>query len=301
MKLKTLYTFIGLLLISCKAFSQQSPIYSLYAFNDFIINPAVAGTKNYYEAKLNNRYQFAGIKNAPVTASLSLHGRYKTLPMGVGGIVYNDTQGAFSKFGVYGAYSYILPIDNVTDLSLGLSVGVIDYKVDISRITFIETEYGIDESLYRFIKPDAAFGAYLKSKNYHAGISFDQLFNNKIEIMNDTVALNSSAINRVSSHISLIAGYKIKLSYGFTLEPSAVVRTALKSPVQVELSSIVTYEKSVWAGLSVRSGDAVVLLVGYDYRRLLSFGYAYDITYSALRKDSNGSHEIMLAVKFNER
>lgn len=90
-------------------------MYTLYTFNDFLINPAIAGTKNFYEAKVNNRYQFAGIENAPVTASLSLHGRYGNLPMGVGGIVYNDSQGAFSKFGVYGAYSYILPIDNRTD------------------------------------------------------------------------------------------------------------------------------------------------------------------------------------------
>ncbi|HOS85266.1 MAG TPA: type IX secretion system membrane protein PorP/SprF [Bacteroidales bacterium] len=299
--MKRILIYILFLVLSFTAWSQQTPMYTLYTFNDFLINPAIAGTKNYYEAKVNNRYQFAGIENAPVTATLSLHGRYGDLPMGIGGIVYNDSQGAFSKFGVYGAYSYILPIDNRTDFSLGLNVGLVEYKIDISRITFIEPEYGIDESLYKYLRPDATFGAYVVSRDYYAGLSVDQLFNNKIEVINDTLAVDNSTINRITSHATLIGGMKMKLSYGFVFEPSVVVRKTAKTPLQVELTGCVTYEKSVWAGVSVRSGDAVAVLLGYNYRRLLTFGYAYDITYSSLCKASNGSHEVMLGVKFNER
>jgi len=93
----------------------------------------------------------------------------------------------------------------------------------------------------------------------------------------------------------------MKLSYGFVFEPSVVVRKTVRTPVQLELTGCLTYEKSVWAGVSVRTGDAIALLLGYNYRRLLTFGYAYDITYSTLRKASNGSHEVMIGVKFNER
>jgi len=288
-------------LFSMTLAAQQSPLYSLYMFNDFAINPAVAGSENCYKAQINNRYQFVGIENAPVTASLSLHGRLNESPMGIGGLIYNDSQGAFSKFGVYGAYSYIIEIDNRTDFSLGLNLGVIDYKIDLTKIKFLEEEPNLTESTYEFIRPDATFGAYLKSRDYFAGVSMDQLFNNKLEMVADSLVSDNSAINRITSHVSLVGGLKYKLSYGFDFEPTVLIRKAPKTPVQAEISGRLTYQKTAWAGVSVRSSDAVALLIGYNYRKLFTFAYAYDITYSALRKASNGSHEVIIGIKFKEQ
>ena len=281
--------------------AQQTPLYSLYKFNDFIVNPAIAGSNDYFLAQVNNRYQFVGIENAPVTATLSLHGRLSSQPMGLGGIIYNDSQGAFSKFGVYGAYSYILEIDKRTDLAFGLNAGVIQYKVDMTKIKFLEEEPNLNESLYKYIRPDATFGVYLKSRDYFVGVSADQLFNNKIEMVDDSLILDNSAINRITSHVSAVAGFKYELSYGFRFEPSVVIRKAAKVPPQLELTGCISYNKTVWAGVSFRTSDAVAIILGYNYRKLLNFAYAYDITYSTLRKASNGSHEVMVGIKFNEK
>jgi hypothetical protein len=37
--------------------AQQIPQFTQYMFNNYLSNPAVAGTYNYYQIRLNNRYQ----------------------------------------------------------------------------------------------------------------------------------------------------------------------------------------------------------------------------------------------------
>jgi hypothetical protein len=51
--------------------------------------------------------------------------------------------------------------------------------------------------------------------------------------------------------------------------------------------------------LSWRTGDAIILIMGLKYDRFL-FGYAFDFTLTDIRKQSFGSHEITVAVKFGD-
>jgi type IX secretion system PorP/SprF family membrane protein len=222
-------------------------------FNDFAINPAVAGTQKFNRAQLNNRYQFVGIENAPITASLSVFGGSASSPMGWGAMVYNDSQAAISKFGAYAAYAYHISIQKGLDLSFGLNAGLIQYTVDLTKIKFLEEEPYLDATKYNYIRPDGTIGAYLYSKDYYAGVSADQLFNNKLEMISDTIVVDNATLNRLKSHIIITGGYKYKLSYGFELEPNVVIRKTPKSPFQIEATARVGYKKAAWAGLSVRS------------------------------------------------
>lgn len=267
--------------------------------HDFANNPAIAGTDDFLKAQLNKRYQFLGIPDAPNTTSFSAHGDLEALSMGWGTIIYKDAHGPFEKFGAYGAYAYRIAIDPRTDLSFGTSIGLISYKIDGTSLVGIQPEPFLDLDKYSFIRPDATAGVYLKSKDYYAGISVDQLFNNKIELIQDT-AIGNTVINRLRSHYCIMGGYTYRLSYGFTFEPNLLVRKTAFAPLQAEISGRVVYDKTVWAGMSFRTGDAVTLLLGYYYDRKLYFAYAYDITYSRLRKDSYGSHEILLGIRFPE-
>ena len=53
--------------------SQQNSMTSQYLFNDFAINPAVAGTKSYSQISISFRRQWVGIDEAPVTQNLMYH------------------------------------------------------------------------------------------------------------------------------------------------------------------------------------------------------------------------------------
>lgn len=289
-----------LFLMASTSFAQQTPLYSMYMFNEFAYNPAVAGKNDYYTAQVNNRYQFVGIKNAPVTATLTLTGKHSSLPMGWGGLIYNDSQGAFSKFGVYGAYAYHISLPRISKLSFGFNVGLVKYDIDMTKIHFLDDETNLTESMYTSIRPDATFGMYFDTQHYFIGASLDQLFNNKIEVYNDTLAVDNT-FNRFKSHLNTMAGARFNITKQVKSETSIVARKVYAAPWQIEVSECLTYANTLWGGLSYRTEDAVVLFLGYTYRQLLSFGYSYDITYSALKQKSRGAHEVFLSIKFNKK
>ena len=86
-----------LLLISCSLvfpiYAQQDPQYSQYQFNQMIINPAYAGTKNALSAVIDIRKQWSGFDGAPSTQSFSFHGPLKKKRIGLGLSAYNDAIG----------------------------------------------------------------------------------------------------------------------------------------------------------------------------------------------------------------
>lgn len=272
----------------------------MYMFNEFAYNPAVAGMSKYAHAQVNNRYQFVGIENAPITATITLTGKITSHPMGWGGMIYNDSQGAFSKFGVYGAYAYQMRVSRHSKLSLGLNVGVIKYAVDMTKIKFLDEEESLTESLYKSIRPDATFGLYYDMRRYFIGVSADQLFNNRIELYDDSVVVDNT-MNRFKSHLNFMAGCRYALSKTVKFEGSVVARKVYAAPWQFEVTPRITYRETIWGGVSYRTQDAVVLFVGYTYREAFTFGYSYDITYSKLNIGSRGAHEVYLSFDFKPR
>jgi len=298
--MKRIGLYIVFVCMMMQGFAQQTPLYSLYMFNEFAYNPALAGAKDYYEAQVNNRYQFVGIENAPVTATITLNGRLQAHPMGWGGMIYNDSQGAFTKFGVYGAYAYHLKLGRYSKLSMGLNVGVIKYSIDMTKIKFLEEEQNLNESMYRSIRPDATFGLYYDARHYFVGASLDQLFNNQIDISADTIATDNT-LNRFKSHLNIMAGCNYNLAKNVDFRASVVARKVYAAPWQFEVSARVMYYNTIWAGASFRTQDAVALFAGYTYRKMISFGYSYDITYSKLKAGSRGAHEIFLSVAFDSK
>ncbi len=55
--------------------AQQVPQYSQYIWNNYLINPAVAGAENYIEGKAGYRDQWVGLEGAPRTLFLTIQGQ----------------------------------------------------------------------------------------------------------------------------------------------------------------------------------------------------------------------------------
>jgi len=73
MHLKRLMVIMSLFFVM-KSIAQQRPYYTQYIMNNYLINPAVAGIENYWDAKLSHRLQWVGLQDAPITTYLTLQG-----------------------------------------------------------------------------------------------------------------------------------------------------------------------------------------------------------------------------------
>ena len=293
---KLLYILI-FILASNITFSQQLPLYSQYMLNDYVFNPAIAGTKEYYQVRSNNRYQWVGITDAPRTYVLSVYGPHRTQNMGFGGYVFNDVTGPTSRTGLYGSYAYNVKINDEISFSSGLSFGVLQYKIDGSKIILHDdNDKTLGNGFYVDYMPDANLGIYLYSSKYSFGISANQLLNNSIKFSE----VEEQGINKIKSHFMIHGSYLFEINNDFDIEPTLMVKYVKPAPVQIDLNARVTYRKMVWLGFSWRSKDALSFLAGYNFKDQLMFGYSYDISTTNIKNYSSGTHELMLGVRFNK-
>lgn len=275
--------------------AQQLPVYTQFMFNSYVFNPAVAGTHNYYQVRLNSRFQWAGMTDPPQTNSLSIYGPHASKDMGFGGYIYTDVTGHTSRNGLYGSYAYNLLLNDIMRLSMGLSAGLIQNRIDGTTISLLDpSDLALLNAVSSDFSPDATVGLYLYAPTFHVGFSAHQLFGNTLNLFEEEAGLN-----KLKSHFYLTGGYRYFINFDYSLEPSVIVRGSMPTPVQVDFSLKAYYQNMLWLGVSVRSQDAVSFLLGYTHENKFHFGYSYDMSFSPIRHHNSGSHEVFLGMRFN--
>lgn len=309
--LKIIFT-LTIAISASQFFAQQQSQYSMYMMNNYVLNPAVGGTENYADIKASFRRQWAGFSGTPTNLYVSAHTPIKNvvyddpeiMPLahhGVGGLLYRDTEGASSKIGFYGSYSYHLPLTSKLTASIGAFVGLQNIRLDANKLEFHDDDLGISDPTEQGdlskISPDANLGIWLYHSDYYAGASFYQVFGNSLALGD---VQNATLTGKLNNHFFITAGYRIPLSSSITWVPSFVAKAVSPAPLQVDVNSKFKYEELLWGGFSYRNLDALVLFAGVTLADHWDIGYSYDITFSNIRKHSNGSHEVLLGYRFNQ-
>ena len=275
--------------------AQQIPLFSQYQFNQYLYNPAVAGSDANVEARLIQRYQWRGITDAPRTFNVNAYGPIASQKMGVGGMVYSDIVGPTRRTGFQGSYSYHLQLNDEMRLGFGIGLGIDQYIIDGTQIKLDQSDDPVIQnyrgSSYEF---NAKFGVYFYGDKYYAGLSIPQLFPDRINIFESTTNMA-----KLEDHYIINGGYKFDVGQNFQIEPAILMRWKSPAPVQFDISAYAYYKEMIWLGVTYRTDDAISFGVGFKYNDMLMIGYAYDYTTSNLSNYTSGSHEIMLGYKFN--
>jgi len=192
-------------------------------FNPFIINPAIAGSKDFMALDIAATIQGEDLSQllsgntriarkgphyfgAPVSKSYTNYG--------IGAAIFNDAYGASRNLGASIAASYHLPLDekNLSFLSGGIAVKGI-YNMSDSVPDF-------DAPSRNSFIPNIDAGIYIYGKNLYAGISATNILGS----MTDSTDMAIYNIP-VSRQYFLMAGYKLVLSrsLNIVLEPSLII------------------------------------------------------------------------------
>ena len=291
---KLVFILLGLLPVLV-AEAQHLPLYPQYFYNDYAINPAVAGSREWFDVRSNHRYQWAGITDSPRTFTLSVAGPNKKMNMGFGGFLFTDNVGPTRRTGVQFSYAYHFKVTEDIKLSLAVSAGILQFMIDGSKITTRDPgDAVISNGLQWAMSFDSKFGFYLYHKKWFVGGTIPQLYRNKLYFFNDQIETGS----RLQHHYQLSAGYRFDIGDDLVIEPGFLVKYVKPITPQLDLMARAIYQDQVWLGASFRTQDAVSVMAGYQYKNYLSIGYAYDFTTSNLRNYSSGTHELMLGVRF---
>ncbi len=295
--MKKLLAISLLFLITCSVNAQQYQHYSQYLFNMYALNPGYGGSNSFFEGKMNTRYQWTGITDAPRTYIMTLNGPLNNEKMGVGGTIYTDIVGPTRRTELMLSYAYHLKLNETIKLGLGLGGGVMQFAVDGSKLTTQDPDIAVSNALQSVIIPDATFGAYLYHEKFFVSLSAPQLIPFKLQFFKDYPETKS----RLANHFYAAAGYTYDINDDFAVQPSVLVKYVSPVPLQIDGSLKISYKNMIWLAGTYRTLDAISIMAGYTFQDNISIGYSYDITTSGLKQYSGGTHELMLSIKFKDK
>ena len=282
--------------------AQQIPISTIFVENPFAFNPAVAGSDNGFKLRMDNRLQWMGFSDAPVTNQLSAYGPHKTRNIGYGGNLIYDKTGPVSMFKAGGAFATNFAINFDIRVSLGLNLGLLQYRADGTQFEFDDQveDLRAPHAVMSSFQPDAGTGVFVYHYDWYAGLSLQQLFNNNIRFSNANG--EDSKRNRLKTHFYGLGGYRFTMVNKFVIEPSILVRKVISGPFQLDLSGRVIYNEQIWGGLSIRntfeSFNDISLIVGYIHEHRIHISIAYDYSFAKIARYSAGTIELMLGYNF---
>ena len=315
--MKNFILVLFFLLFGTVAVAQQKALYSQYMTNYFLLNPAVSGYEKNLNVKAGYRNQWVGFEGAPktfyVSGEAALPQGYRRRSRkgqsyhGVGGYVYTDNTGPTTRTGALLSYAYHIPLEKGVYLSSGLFAGFQQFRFDPNKINLADNSNSIDPvtngGRVDAFMPDLSVGTLLHAKEFYAGVSLFQAFGNTIAEVE-----NADDPSRLSRHWYFSSGYNFDIDRNITLSPSLLLKYVNPSPLQLDLNLKGSYNFSkrrvkskyddqVWAGISYRTQDALVGLLGVQFRKQYQLSYSYDITVSPMRHHGAGSHEIMFGYR----
>lgn len=288
MKRISIILILIITLVAYKTNAQQRSIFSTYVFNPLILNPAYAGSLDLFSAIATNRNQWVNIDGAPNYQSISLHTAWVNNRVGTGLVATRDAVGIHEQYGVYGSYAYKVRFAHGI-LAMGLQGGFDNRNSNYAKLSIKDTQDPFLSNDASKFNPNFGAGLYYANPKFFMGISVPYILNSKVFNVDDI-----SSDEREARYYYLNTGAVFELSSAIKLNPSVLVRYQERAPVSFDINANLIFDDIVYAGISYRSGAAVVFLTQLVLNENFRFGYAYDTESGSLNAFTAGTHEIFL-------
>jgi type IX secretion system PorP/SprF family membrane protein len=279
-----------------KSIAQTEPMYSQYMFNMLGVNPAYAGNREATSFNLFQRKQWIGLQGAPQTTSFSFDQSMLNKRAGWGIQFYDDKIGVEKADGINIMGSTRIQVSENGILSGGLSLGLMNYRIDLMNVT--ERYTPNDPAFYSNLNkwtPSLGLGIYYNTDNFYAGVSIPNLLKSRLTAFD----LIKSGLQKVNQkHIFLTSGIVFTINEDLKLKPSTMIKIVEGAPIEADLNTNIWLRDIIGLGVSYRTGDAVIGMAEIQINENLRFGYAYDMTISPLKYYNTGTHEIMIRYEF---
>lgn len=292
------FLILNTLLISNKVFAQTEPMYSQYMYNMLGVNPAYAGNREATSVNFFQRRQWVGMAGSPQTTSVSVDGAAKDNKIGWGVQLYDDKLGVEKADGANLMLSSHIRVSEKGILSGGLSVGLMNYRIDLMNVQgrFTPSDPAFYANFNKWL-PAVGLGIYYHTEKFYAGFSVPNVLKSRLSAFD----VMKSGIQKVNStHMFLTTGYVFNVNEEVKIKPSTMIKAVSGAPIEADINTNIWLKDIIGLGFSYRTGDAMIVMAEAQINENLRVGYAYDMTISPLKYYNNGSHEMMLRYEFGK-
>ncbi|AUP79615.1 PorP/SprF family type IX secretion system membrane protein [Flavivirga eckloniae] len=258
---------------------QQTPLFSEYNYNPFIINAAYAGLTPDAEMSISNSGYFNQFEGSPRSLSLSGHGSIGRDKMGIGAGIIRDEIGVTTSTNFFGAYSYKIFFDFKNNrpnwqhyypgvLSFGITAGLQQYQDNLLELGITDDPM-FDENINTSI-PTLGFSFLFNHASFYLGFSTPNI-------------LGESLASR--DNLNLVNPYYGYLGYRFfnnryqelMIKPNLLLKYEEGAPVQADINLAVSFKNKFEVGAGYRTSSSINLLLGIYLFKSVRFVYNYNM------------------------
>ena len=281
-----------LVLLSKSAIAQQDPHYTQYMYNQAVLNPAYAGTKENLEITMLYRNQWTGLEGAPDTFTFSGHTPVGD-KVGVGLSVIADKIGPVKENNIYADFSYRLSLGGNHTLAFGLKGGITLHDIALADVALIDPNDPLFAQNVNSSTFNVGAGAFFYSDNYYVGLSIPNFLSGV------HLDENGNQFGSETQHYFVTAGYVFQANENIKIKPSFMVKSAFDAPTSFDINANFLFYDKFEIGGSYRLEDSFSGMVNFAFTPNIKLGYAYDHIVSDLSVVANASHEVFLQFDLN--
>ena len=262
----------------CTVSAQQTPSFTEYNYNPFVLNSAYAGVLESSEATLSNiGFGNQSFDGAPRSFAFTFNTPLRNEKMGLGIGVINDEIGVTTATQVFGAYSYkIILNDNAhpywkvfdrSFISFGLNAGALLYNQDLLSLG-LQDDPNFSENVNATL-PSVGAGILFGYHNFFAGVSAPNL-------LGDTFANQDNL--QLSQPLYAYTGYHVVLDRydpKFILKPSMLFKYENGAPFQIDANLGLSFKNFLEVGAGFRTSSTLNAFLGFylfdNFRAIYSY------------------------------
>ena len=293
MILNKLYIYMFMFFLAGNIMAQQDPNYTFYRYSMNLVNPAYAGASNSTEFAASVRSQWSGVDGAPETQSF-LASTNLGSKVGIGASIINDKTFIETQTSVAIDFSYLVKWSENANIYFGLKASGNSYNANTAGLTTFGI--GSDPSLMDLnggVNPNIGAGVYFQNKKLSLSFSMPKLLKaDRLEQQGGTASLGKNKL-----HMYLMGSYDFEINERLLLKPSTMIRHVESSPLSVDLTLAVNYNRIFEFGTAYRIDESFGGFALFNITNNLKVGYAYESSLdSAIMNNANGTHEIFFRV-----
>ncbi|MFN8298172.1 MAG: PorP/SprF family type IX secretion system membrane protein [Chitinophagales bacterium] len=287
----SMFCLLVLLSVSYSASAQQTPLFSAYHFNRFLINPGFTGIDNEYRGFGFYRTQWVNMPGQPITGGATVEGSFWKDRIGAGIFVLNDKIGIFNRTNVAASYAQKIKFAKDHQIAIGVQGGAF-----INQINFgAANAKDYNDPTIALSKPtkivfDLNIGLSYKWKGLLVGFAVPHVLQPDAKYP----ANGNDARYQYVRQYNAFAQYRISLLKGnFNITPTVMMRKAAASGYQFDGTLLLDYKNLAFIGAGYRNSFGVIAMAGVNILNMFTVAYAFDYTTQRVLNGQVGAtHEI---------
>lgn len=283
-----------LFIVFQKGYGQLNPMGSIYYQNQYLANPAMAGSEIGWELNAAYKAQWVTIDRAPRIQAISATYGSENKKVGFGILFYNDVAGVVERTSFKATYAYHLPLNNKTTfIDLGISAVFMNEFINHNKVIADPGDVSIANFDERTLYADADFGIALRSSGFTLQAAFPNLKrllkrDEQRNLVDKSLFITSISYKYISEERSLTS-----------VEPKIAFRKVqnYKNLLDVGTNFQFNGDKLLLSGMYHSSGS-ITFGAGTTYKNKLGILAQYTTNTTDLQGLTNGEFEIGLKYNF---